>query len=629
VDGVAIEFFINLDAAKMIGMNKALTVLTFSLFFATVFWPSGRLTADETKGQDKLQYIETLVEEDPEQAIQLLEELIPLIDKKSDAKSLSKAWFLLGEAYFYLDRPEEAIAQYLKAVETDRLSGNEKTSDHISILGNIGYMYDAIDQKVIAMDYYEQALHLAREIGDREETAANLANIGQLLTLQGDYEQAILYMEEALSIDRLLGDENVIAIDLNTLARIYENWGLFDKAIAYIEEAMEIDSRLNNTAKLAIRYNSLGLIYKSWGKYEQALASFKRALEIDSQMGHTEKVALREANIGSTFLAMGQVDKAIDFLDRSFQFFRNEQMPSYMASSLSELGRAYLRKGLYGKAEVSLLECLDISRREGYNTWEISSLEALSDLYAATGRQQQSLEAFKAFTAVKDSVFNMQSQQKIAEFQAKYDLFKKQQENELLRKDKEIAAKRHTVIVLVFTISALTLLVMLLVLLIRLKIQQNKRLRTEKENGELRMELEQRNRELTYNAMCIIKNNETVAKLAETIEEAIEAGNEKADLNRLIRKLQHLEKEKNWAEFEMRFTRVHEDFYNNLNTRFPDLTPNERKLCAFLRLNMSTKDIAAITHQSVHSINVARTRMRKKLGIDGTDENLIGFLYSL
>jgi DNA-binding CsgD family transcriptional regulator len=62
---------------------------------------------------------------------------------------------------------------------------------------------------------------------------------------------------------------------------------------------------------------------------------------------------------------------------------------------------------------------------------------------------------------------------------------------------------------------------------------------------------------------------------------------------------------------------------------YPDLTPNEKKICAFLRLNMSTKDIAAITHQSVHSLNVARTRLRKKLGIDGTDENLVNFLNRL
>ncbi len=80
-----------------------------------------------------------------------------------------------------------------------------------------------------------------------------------------------------------------------------------------------------------------------------------------------------------------------------------------------------------------------------------------------------------------------------------------------------------------------------------------------------------------------------------------------------------------WKEFEVRFQEVHSDFYDNLNKRFPDLTPNEKKICAFLRLNMSTKDISAITYQSLRSINMARFRLRKKIGLD-TDENLVTFL---
>ena len=80
-----------------------------------------------------------------------------------------------------------------------------------------------------------------------------------------------------------------------------------------------------------------------------------------------------------------------------------------------------------------------------------------------------------------------------------------------------------------------------------------------------------------------------------------------------------------WKEFEIRFQEVHSDFYNNLNEKYPDLTPNEKKICAFLRLNMSTKDISAITYQSVRSIDMARFRLRKKIGLE-TDENLVTFL---
>jgi DNA-binding CsgD family transcriptional regulator len=83
-----------------------------------------------------------------------------------------------------------------------------------------------------------------------------------------------------------------------------------------------------------------------------------------------------------------------------------------------------------------------------------------------------------------------------------------------------------------------------------------------------------------------------------------------------------------WDEFEIRFHQVHQDFYKKLSEKIPNLTPNEKRLCAFLRLNMTTKEIAGITFQSIKSIQVARTRMRKKMDIE-RDENLISFLQDL
>ncbi len=612
-------------------MKKAPTLFTLPLVALILFsciagsaqgpTPSGhRQTIDSAKA-----ILETL----PDSAILLLKAALRQIDPDEDPRTASEIYFNLGEAFYFRDELDSTIAWYEKAVETDRRNDLVHQPAHITLLGNLGYFYDHKDQKAIALDYYEQALALARKMGDTLEIAANLANIGQLKTLMGDYSEAIKYMEEALAIDRAVGDESIIAIDLNTIGRIYESWGMFDKAVQYLEEALEIDRRLGNTEKMAIRYNSLGLAYKNWKKYDEALASFQLALGIDRDLGNTDRVALREGNIGSTYLAMGQAREAITYLERSLAFFRENQMPSYQASSLSDLGKAYFFSGDFRRAEDALVECIGISKTADFNPWRMSALATLSEVYAATGREKLSLEAFREFVALKDSVFSAESQKKIAEFQVKYELFKKQQENEILVRDREITKSRQRTIILIFSFSALLLTALTLALSFRLKIQQSRRLITEQENKLLKMDLEQRNKELTYNAMCIIKNNETLANMVGALEDAIGQGDNHQQLRGMIYHLQNLERDKSWKEFEIHFVQTHQDFYGQLQTRFPDLTPNEKKLCAFLRLNMSTKDIASITHQSVHSINVARTRLRKKLGIDGTDENLGNFLSSL
>jgi len=81
-----------------------------------------------------------------------------------------------------------------------------------------------------------------------------------------------------------------------------------------------------------------------------------------------------------------------------------------------------------------------------------------------------------------------------------------------------------------------------------------------------------------------------------------------------------------WVELEQHFEQIHEDFYKNLLFKFPDLTKNERKLCAYLRLNLSTKDIASLTFQSIRSIEISRTRLREKLGLKRTEEDLNAFM---
>ena len=81
-----------------------------------------------------------------------------------------------------------------------------------------------------------------------------------------------------------------------------------------------------------------------------------------------------------------------------------------------------------------------------------------------------------------------------------------------------------------------------------------------------------------------------------------------------------------WEELEQHFENISDTFYKNLVSDFPNLTKNERKLSAYLRLNLSTKDIASLTLQSYRSIEIARTRLREKLGLKGNPEDLNTFL---
>ncbi len=147
---------------------------------------------------------------------------------------------------------------------------------------------------------------------------------------------------------------------------------------------------------------------------------------------------------------------------------------------------------------------------------------------------------------------------------------------------------------------------------------------THKELIEIKM------RELTSNALRMVQmsesNNQMITEL-ERLEPFVDLSGK-----RIIRSMINQFKVNNdnnlWSEFEMRFSNINESFYKNLVEKYPDLTPNEKKLWALLRLNLSSKDIASITSQNPQSVDVARYRLRKKLNLS-SEENLVDFLMNV
>lgn len=142
-----------------------------------------------------------------------------------------------------------------------------------------------------------------------------------------------------------------------------------------------------------------------------------------------------------------------------------------------------------------------------------------------------------------------------------------------------------------------------------------------------------KNRELVSIAMNIMQNNEFNLKvLNEIIDINTEYGIRHKKLERKLQNLSHeislKIKGESWNHFEAYFKNVHPRFFEKLTEQFPDLTPAEIKLAAYLRLNLSTKEIASITFLSNDSIKTARTRLRKRLKLS-LEDNLITFLLSI
>jgi ligand-binding sensor domain-containing protein/DNA-binding CsgD family transcriptional regulator len=151
-------------------------------------------------------------------------------------------------------------------------------------------------------------------------------------------------------------------------------------------------------------------------------------------------------------------------------------------------------------------------------------------------------------------------------------------------------------------------------------------------NEKLRIEMIHRDKELANQTMDLIRKNKFLAKIKEELEKlkksnADESLNDK--ISSLIAKIDRdIDHKKQWEIFESAFDDVHEDFLSRLKALYPNLTPKELRLCAYLRMNISTKEIAPLMNISVRGVEICRYRVRKKLNID-RDQNLTRMILDL
>jgi len=146
----------------------------------------------------------------------------------------------------------------------------------------------------------------------------------------------------------------------------------------------------------------------------------------------------------------------------------------------------------------------------------------------------------------------------------------------------------------------------------------------------INQELEMNQKSMTAATLKLIQNSERDAQTIDRLQEIEKDTNSegKQKIKSLIADNKRISYNSNWDEFEILFEKVHHSFYERLNAQYPTLTVNERKLCAFLKLNMSNKDITHITFQSEDALKKARLRLRQKLEI-GRETNLVAFLQNI
>lgn len=509
---------------------------------------------------------------------------------------------------------DSALAHALEAVKRiDEMKGSEEKALALIMLGDA---HQEMRDLPAALSAYQRAQALV------EETIAREGSSPALTLAQAD-------------------------VQLN-IGLLHFNLRNIDKSIACYNDALRLldQVRDKDTVELARRkvrlFNNLAGAYIQRSDFATALPYFQQAVEINRPLNDARNESTLNNNIGICLMETGDHVGANEYFLKALAERKQRGDERGQAQVLNNLGKNEVFFGRFEEARGHFEQALAIGRALGSAESMVISLESLSLIHDTLHDPSAALKAHRAFKALHDSLYNADSRLTIARLEEE---FHRDQERaafaaEAERKDAENARQRIWNIALAGALFFALLTAFLLFRIMRERVRasrlEQEKLRLEREKLEieqtrLKDNLEHKDRELTANALFLLKRNELIAHIAERLLKAKPTFRQENQqvIQEIVRDLQANHDEHNWKEFEAHFTRVHSGFYQTLQERFPELTPNERKLCAFLRLNLSTKDISAITQQTLNSITVARSRLRKKLRIEGEEVNLIDFLQSL
>lgn len=166
----------------------------------------------------------------------------------------------------------------------------------------------------------------------------------------------------------------------------------------------------------------------------------------------------------------------------------------------------------------------------------------------------------------------------------------------------------------------------------QLELEKNEKEIVKLRNEKLEAEINHKNKEMAAATMHIVKKGELITKVKDELQKLTKNTEDQGTLDAIKKMIKALGEDEtmdaDWEHFAMHFDKVHNDFFITLKKQHRNLTPNELKLCAYLRMNLCTKEMARLMNISVRGVEISRYRLRKKLQIH-TETNLTTYLLDL
>ena len=368
-----------------------------------------------------------LAKTNPSLAIHYAKEGISLTKKTNDLHSESEFYRAMGITYTGISKYDSAhfyLEKGLKIAEETNYKSNLAR-----LYNSLGNLYDYEAKQKESLEAYLKSLNLREELRDTSGTILMLNNIGLFHSDNGNYNKSLEYLNKAKLMAEKKGDKANISISFSNLSDVYQNLNQFEKAKEYELKSLIFMRELKDIYRIRVSLNSLGLICNDLKEYNAAKIYFEECL------GMAKKAEDKDL-IVSCYYGLAKVQEGLKNWQGELKYAKLAEEKSQEINSQEGLAWAY---------------------------------EALYKGNEALGNYKEALAYHILLKQINDSLFSAEKSAKVMEMQTKYEVEKKETENALLKKEKDLkdARIRQQMWVIVSTLIIMGLVVFLSMMLYR------------------------------------------------------------------------------------------------------------------------------------------------------------------
>ncbi|NKI32493.1 tetratricopeptide repeat protein [Croceivirga thetidis] len=539
-----------------------------------------------------------------------------LAEKLGFEKGIAVSLLQQGK-YFKLLRKNDSAEYYLKlASRKFEALKDHKSKDMVSFhllkvasqKGNHQQVLNEVNEKI---DYHtnikKDSFLIARYLDLKASTYRHLT----------EYDKGFKSAFDALKIAKNLDDKQLLLDCYTTISNLYHYIIDDENADLYAEKALKIAKEGKFMRAEANLLNNLGNSFFFQKRYEESLTSLKKSLKISERIEANDLISITNFNIGKLYVEQNELNKGVDFLKQSITHSRTvTKNPVYLVWGLNGLTNAYNKLSEPQRAITLADEAIKISDSTG-NLDDLSlAYYQRYESYGLLKDYQKALEDLKLHKGINDSVYNISKSKEIQRLTTEFETKEKEQQIALQENEIRVLEQKEEI----STLQKIVLGGLLIMSLFGFYGIHQRLKRSKLEKEKINAQLAFKKKELTTHALHLAKKNEVLAGLKQKAAELIDEDGSKNGYIQLIRTINFdLQDDNNWENFARYFEEVHKDFNSNVKSKYPQLTSNELRLLALLKMNLSSKEIANILNISQEGIKKARYRLRKKLDITSED----------